>query len=331
MKRFLLLLFTFITFICCKGQQSFSSNFIKDINNNFRNEDVFKAYKKDITELKINDKIKNKDAIRKCRQEKKLFQRKYRMSSINLNLPVFGLVGIGSISTEALNSLNASGKASFYVRPVQFRNNALTIYASYNKNASNNDSILYNKLIFPDIGSSAFAGTIQLDKFWKYDDETGHQLSGFFEFAYKKIVSDSTYQNQALYFKSLNYTLGLKYIYGISVTDKDDAKKSLNLSFFSIPYISFLNIPDEDDADYRSLLLRTAKNTTFTSADSAIRDHITSIGVKIGFQVNSIQIFADFRSVCSSKKIPIRELKGFHSNIGFLFNADVFDIKRSKK
>ena len=98
-----------------------------------------------------------------------------------------------------------------------------------------------------------------------------------------------------------------------------------NLSFFAIPYISVLNIPNEDTVDYRALLIRSAKLKT---GRDLINDKIWTSGIKIGFQINSLQVFADFRSVINKNKIPIRELKGFHANIGLVFNADVLEYKR---
>lgn len=307
------------------AQQSFSSNFINDVKKYYV--DSLELFRTAIKWNNIYGEANKKDSIRQLRKEKRAYQRYYRVTQLKMDLPVFGISGIGNINQESLNSLNASGKISLYARPVQFRNNAVTIYASYNKNASNNDSVIYDKLIFPEIGSSSFTGTIQFDKLWKYDNSTGHVVSPFFEFAYKKIISDSSVENQKLYFNSLTYTVGLKYIYGFSRTNPDDSAKRTSLSFFAIPYISTLNIPNEDTTDYRSLLIRSSK---LNPSRSSLQDNIWTAGLKIGFQINSLQVFADFRSVINKNKIPIRELQGFHSNIGFIFNAEVFDFKKSK-
>jgi len=307
-------------------QQSFSSNFINDVNSTYRSDSIFKRFRYRIDSAYAgNDRMENiKKAVIKIRKEKRDFQDQYRRH-IQLDLPVFGILGIGNVNQESLSSLNASGKISLYARPVQFRNNAVTIYASYNKNASNNDSVIYEKLIFPEIGASSFTGTIQFDKFWKRDDVTGHVLSPFFEFAFKKIVSDSNVNNQKLYFSSLTYTAGIKYTFGYSKLNLNDSTR-VNLSFFAIPYISLLDIPNEDTADYKALIIRNAKQS---SNNYTLTDNISTAGIKIGFQINSLQVFADFRSVLNKRgKIPVRELQGFHTNIGIVFNADVFEFRK---
>lgn len=295
------------------GQQSFSASFLKDIKGPH-----FQSRKSIISALKDSPYQKIRDSIREIRKSRKL------------NLPVFGLQGLGNLNFETLQSYNGSGKISFYVRPVQFRNNTITVFASYSQNASNNDSVLFQKLIFPEIGSSAFTGTVQLDKFWKKDDVTGHALSPFFEFSYKNIASniesDSNSEDQKLHFTTLNYSLGIKYIFGLNRIENKD---TMNLSFFAIPYLSFSNIPNEDTSDYRILLTRKVE---LNPRDGNLTDNITTAGFKIGFQFNGLQVFADFRSVLNKQeKVPIRELKGFHANIGFVFNTNALDYWKTEK
>ncbi len=324
MKKILFILILFIGNRCF-SQQSFSSNFINDVNNKYRSDSIFKQYKHRIDSVYMsNNKMREvRKTVSDIRKEKRDFQKQYR-KNIQLDLPVFGIAGIGNINQESLNSLNASGKISLYARPVQFRNNAITVYASYNKNASNNDSIIYEKLIFPEIGSSCFTGTVQFDKFWKRDDVTGHVLSPFFEFAFKKIVSDSSVDNQKLRFSALSYTTGVKYTFGYSKLNLNDSTR-INLSFFAIPFISLVNIPNEDTADYKALVIRNTKS----SSSQTLTDEIWTAGVKIGFQINSLQVFADFRGVLNKREnIPVRELQGFHANIGIVFNAEVFEFRR---
>jgi hypothetical protein len=308
------------------SQQSFSSNFINDVKNNYRSDNAFKIFKERVDLVYSSNKKPKavRKEIRDIRKEKRDFQKLYRRN-IRLDLPVFGISGIGNINQESLSSLNASGKISLFARPVQFRNNAITIFASYNKNASNNDSVIYEKLIFPEIGSSSFNGTIQFDKFWKYDDVTGHVLSPFLEFGFKKISSDSSVNNQKLRFSTLTYTAGVKYTFGYSKLNQNDSSK-INLSFFAIPYVSVLNIPNEDTVDYKALVARNAK---LSSGTSTLTDNICTAGIKIGFQINNLQVYADFRNVLNKRdKIPVRELQGFHANIGIVFNADVFEFRK---
>ena len=131
--------------------------------------------------------------------------------------------------------------------------------------------------------------------------------------------------NQKLYFSSLTYTAGIKYTFGYSKLNLNDSTR-VNLSFFAIPYISLLDIPNEDTADYKALIIRNAKQS---SNNYTLTDNISTAGIKIGFQINSLQVFADFRSVLNKRgKIPVRELQGFHTNIGIVFNADVFEFRK---
>lgn len=300
------------------GQQSFSTSFLGDVKKTTAGSWRLK-YKKG-----IQGKSDMTDEQKSTAKEKAKSDYKKLISSNKLGLPVFGIQGLGNINQEALKTFNASGKISFYVRPVQWRNSALTIMASYNKNASNNDSVLFQKLIFPEIGNSSFTGTIDVTRFWKKGkDATVHALSPFFEFSYKEIKSDSSAKNQTLYFTSLNYTAGVKYIYGFRKKDENDNKFN-NLSFFAIPYFTILNIPNEDTADYRALIIR---NVTLDPISGTINDKIYTAGFKIGFQVNGLQLFADFRNVLNKpEKLPIRELRGFNANIGIVFSADALEF-----
>lgn len=322
MRKITLMIALFIS-LYSYSQQSFSSNFINDVKK--YKVDSLGYFETTARWFKIYGGDARKDSIKMIRQEKRRYQRYYRINGLKMDLPVFGISGIGNLNQESLSSLNASGKIALYARPVQFRNNAITIYASYNKSASNNDSVLYEKLIFPEIGNSSFSGTLQFDKIWRHDTVSGHALSPFFEFSMKKIISDSTADNQNLYFRALSYTIGVKYTFGYTKKSFNDSTKSTNLSFFAIPYLSFLNIPNEDVSDYRALVSRNVK---LISSDP-LTDNISTWGIKIGFQINNLQVFSDFRSVLNNnKKVPVRALQGFHSNIGIIFNADVLEFRK---
>jgi hypothetical protein len=315
--RTLLFLLLVATVFDINAQQNTSTSYLSDIK--FTSSKSWKdAY------LKDPDYIKglSGDSARKLKRK----YRRWQSDSTELNLPVFAIQGLGNINQEALKSINASGKLSFVARPYQHASTALTIYASYNKNASNNDSILYQKLIFPEIGNSSFIGTVEFNKFWKPDSIITHSLNPFLEFAYKNIKSDSSFENQTLYFSTLQYTLGLKYLFGYQKFDPVVSKKKNYLSFSISPYLSLLNIPNEDIDDYRALL---GRNVKLNGPISNLTDKIWTAGVKIGFYVNGLQIFSDFRSVLNkSEKVPIRELQGFSANIGVVFNADVLEYYR---
>lgn len=222
-------------------------------------------------------------------------------------MSTFGLYGIGNLNKETAEGINASGKFSGYVRPIKKSKSFMTIYFSYNRNASNSDSLLATTFLFPEIGSSSFLTTLQYDfKIGSRKDLTNlHTLGPLFEFSTKEIKSKDS---SAKYFNILNYVVGVKYRYQFA-TGKDVA------AFAIIPYFSFINIPNEDLGDYISLFNQPT-----------LRDNINSAGIKVAFQYNSFQIFADLRHVFGDEiKVPPRELRGFNSNIGVVFNAEIFE------
>jgi len=313
MKKVILILFALLA-NKIYSQQNMSVNYLGDIQIAAKGT-LKKSY---MSDAKYETGMHGKELRRiKAEHKRKL------VDSLKLNLPAFAIQGLGNLNQEALKSINASGKLSFVTRPYQRINTALTIYASYNKNASNNDSILHQKLIFPEIGNSSFIGTLELNKFWRNDSFSVHALSPFFEFGYKNIKSDSVVENQSLYFTSLQYTVGVKYIFGFQKFDPVTSKKKNNLSFSVSPYLSLVNIPNEDIEDYRALL---GRNVKLSSPITNLTDKIWAAGLKVGFYINGLQIFSDFRSVLNgAEKVPIRELRGFSANIGIVFNADVLE------
>jgi hypothetical protein len=242
-----------------------------------------------------------------------------------LKLPVFGLIGASNLNEEAFKKLNASGKVSMFFRPYKSTDKSLTIYTSYNVNASNGDSALYGTLIFPEVGKNSFLGTVEFRRYWLNQVENGlnsHSLAPYFEFSHKAIKSDTSNKSPELSFATLNYTLGLKYIFNIFRLSKDEKPKETDASFFVSLYLSSLNIPDEDIDDYQAIL---SKGKTFNPAQ--LTDDFRSVGIKIGAQINSFGVFADFRHVLGNdNKIPLKELRGFHSNIGFTLNTDIFNL-----
>jgi hypothetical protein len=132
----------------------------------------------------------------------------------------------------------------------------------------------------------------------------------FLEFANKNIKVEPDSANiklATLSFSTLSYTLGIRYTF--------EFKKADHFGAFSIAtFLSYVNIPDEDIQDYRHIL-NSAKLT----------DSFLAFGIKTVFQINDFQIFADFRHVLGSEtKIPLKDLRGFSSNIGVTFNAEIF-------
>ncbi len=235
---------------------------------------------------------------------------------------VFGVFGAGNLNKEQLEKFNASGKFSYYIKPMMQERRELTFYLSFNKNATNNDSLLASTLIFPEVGNNSFLGTVEFayrlspkKKSGVDDPVKEHYVVPFFEFSNKNIKASkdtgNSKQQASYYFSTLNYTVGCKYLFHYGKTVEND---SHDIYFSMAGYLSYLNIPNQDTADYRILL----KSKT-------IKDNLWAVGIKVGVQYNNFSIFADFRHVLGSEaRIPVRELRGFNSNIGVIFNADIF-------
>lgn len=224
-------------------------------------------------------------------------------------LSTIGLYGVGNVNTESFSNINSAGKLSGFIRPFKRGRRFLTATFSFNINASNTDSLIANTFLFPDVGKNSFS--FNLSHSWAYarDSQNFHLYSPFVELSTKNIKGrrdDST-----RYFNTLNWVAGFRYEY---IFKKDNDNISLTLA----PFISVVNVPDEDNDDFRYLF--TGKT------NSNLKSEITSLGCKITFQYNSLQFFADLRHVLGSEKsIPLRSLRGFNQNIGVIFNADLFE------
>jgi len=220
----------------------------------------------------------------------------------------FGLIGIGNLNTETFKELNSSGKLSGYVRPVRNAGNFLTLRFAFNVNASNTDSIMPLTFLFPDVGRNSFL--LDADYSFALDRKSNeaHLLSPFFEFSTKNIRA--TRDDQERYFSTLNYVAGARYQYYFKEGDDE-------ISFTSALYYSVINVPNEDNKDFRHL---------FTGDEnSALKSSITALGTKFTLQVNRFQIFADLKNVYGNDtEVPVRELKGFNANVGVVFNATIF-------
>ncbi len=225
------------------------------------------------------------------------------------NISTFGLYGIGNINTEVFNSLNASGKLSGFIRP--FRDSAAftTINFSFNKNATNRDTLMASTFLFPDIGNNAFLGTVShsIQILRKRSELKGvHLLTPFYEFSTKSIKREK--DTISLKFTSINHVLGGRYSFLHSVGDDD-------VVFSLATFLALANIADQDNEDFRTLF----ESPKLPSA-------IWSLGFKVTFQYNNFQAYADMRHVFGSEeKIPVRSLRGFNANIGFVFNAEIFE------
>ena len=232
----------------------------------------------------------------------------------------FGVFGVGNVNKEQLEKFNASGKFSCYIKPLMRNKSELTFFLSFNKNATNTDSLIASTLIFPEVGNNSFLGTMEYAYSFKQiaglNSYKEHCIVPFFEFSNKSIKASKDTGNAKLasfHFSTVNYTAGCKYLFRFNKT-VDSVEH--NIDFTLTGYLSYLNIPNQDTSDYRILL----KNNT-------INDKIWALGVKIGIQYNNFSIFADLRQVLGSdKRIPVRELRGFNSNIGVVFNAEILKL-----
>lgn len=219
----------------------------------------------------------------------------------------WGLYGIGNLNTEAFNNLNAGGKISGFKRLYRQERCFTTIYFSMNRNAANNnDSLLAGTFLFPDIGSSAIALTLEHNHRFNFANGSNHIFGALLEFSNKSIRLNPN--DTVRHFSTLNYSAGVRYM---NSTKTDD----FYVVFGVTPYLAMTNVPDEDNGDYRYLF-----------KSSALPSAVWSVGTRFLIQINNFQAFADLRHVLGSEsKLPIRELRGFTSNIGFVFNAEVFE------
>ena len=236
------------------------------------------------------------------------------------NLPTFGLYGIGNTNTEVFENIDASGKLSGFIRP--FKGNlfkkkipsVVELSFGFNVNASNTDSLAVKSILFPDVGDNSFSTTVLWSLFFGNGDNF-YIASPFFEFAHKTIKGREEDESRSFYTLNSSVGLNLQYLY----IDRDsDGQKEDKISISISPYVAWVNIPDPGKEDYRYLLTG--------DENSALIDNIKSAGVKVTFQYNYFQIFADFRDVHGNKsKLPVKGFGGFHPNIGVVFNAEIFE------
>jgi hypothetical protein len=119
--------------------------------------------------------------------------------------PFLKLYGIGNLNAEALSSVNSSGKLQVSVAFMQTDSKDLTAYLSFNKNATNKDTLLPSTVLFPEIGNHSFLGTLEYKK--RIGSETSivdpetsqtvyksHWLGLFGEFSHKKLKLNRTRQ-----------------------------------------------------------------------------------------------------------------------------------------
>jgi len=302
MKHLLFLLFLLVSIISYSQQaQSARIIFPKKI----PDDAVYINFKK---QKKVIDKEKDEVKAKSLREEFNEKNKKSKDKVISFeDITNWGIYGIGNLNTESFNNLNAAGKVSGYKRLDRSRGSFTTLYFSFNKNATNNDTLLAGTFLFPDIGNTAAALTLEHTSVICQKGNTFHLLSPFIEFSHKNIKVEKE-KDGLKEFSTLNYILGLRY-------QNWTPSEEMDVSFSVAPYLSIVNVPDEDNEDYR-FLFNAPK----------LRSDIWSFGFKFLVQFNNFQAFADLRSVLGTEKsIPVRELRGFNSSIGIVFNADIIE------
>jgi hypothetical protein len=229
-------------------------------------------------------------------------------------LPTFGLYGIGNTNTETFSNINSSGKLSGYIRPFKGTIKGIPTFIDVNfgfdANASNTDSLLASTVLFPDVGKNSFSGSIVLN-FALGKEPNFYLISPFLEFAQKTISGTKADSTKSFYTINSTYGINFQFLYV-------DAVSGDKVSFTLSPYLASVNIPDPGTGDYKYL---------FTGSEvSPLETTINSWGIKATFQYNYFQIFSDFRTVKGdATQLPVPGLRGFHPNIGIIFNAEIFE------
>lgn len=231
----------------------------------------------------------------------------------------FTLFGIGNLSDETLKALNAGGKLAIRFVPhpdPDTKKHHTHYFVSFNKNASNTDSLFSTTLVFPEVGNHSALFTVNWKKYVATNTNLKKYNAPFVEFVFKKIKreADSGHlKNEEVAFNSLHYTAG--YSWGFE-KERTIENKMYNVGCNLALFLSFVNIPNEDHQYFEQITGINAFKNSFFAA-----------GVKTTFEINGFQIFADLRHVFrSADKLPLKDLKGFNSNIGVAFNTDIFSF-----
>lgn len=241
-----------------------------------------------------------------------------------------GIVGIGSLNTEELSKTNSSGKLAAYFIPARWQITDENIkdkrwylipklYTSYNINATNNDSLLASTVLFPELGKSSFLGTAEIGFYHVNTNDTHsvHSISFMGEFANKSVKVDNEDTN--VFFNVLNFSLGIRFM---STRYVRYGKEDVPISLAVTPYWHWVNIPNEDNSDYRYLL-----DGPDQVGRSVLPSSLSGWGVKVAMSVKDFQFFADFRNVTDvRKRIVNRNIKGYTSNIGVIVSASILEF-----
>lgn len=229
----------------------------------------------------------------------------------------FGIFGYGNLNAENEQKINGSSKFSCYFVPVVSSNQRFQsiVNLSFNKNATNSDTLVGSTLLFPELGNAAFIGTLEAQ--WRLGDlnkKPNFFLSAFGEFGLKNVKAKIN--DTAFTFDILNYTLGGRFSYNYSFEVKQgDEMVQRNATFSIIPYIHFSNIPNEDNEDYRTIF-----------KEDKLPSVLFSLGVKVLAQYHHFGIFADLKSMTKNAEINNRDIKGFNSNIGVVVSGELLQF-----
>lgn len=278
--------------------------------------EVFDNDSDNIKIVKIDTIITQKEVITK--ENKSLSEDIYRA----------GIIGLGSISTEAFTEANTAARLSIFAKPYIHSN----IFLSYNKNATTGDSLSPGSILFPETGNSAFLLTYDIFNYgWvdKYNVNSQHFVTPFTEFSWqntKKTINDSLY-----HFSALNMSLGGKYTWYLKgATSTEDPTKQ-NIALTVTPAITYLNILNKDYSDFVTLFgddLETAEGEIGGESLTSVSSDLFYWGAKIEFSIAEFSIYAAFKSPFQSdERIPMRAFKGGNLMIGTTIQGAIMRFK----
>ena len=148
------------------------------------------------------------------------------------------------------------------------------------------------------------------------EDSLIRHFGVFGEFAFKQIktgIDSLKGRPKELSINTLHWACGFQYGF---VKSKIKDGKPMSMGVNAMALISYTNIPDEDDDNFKKIVGEVGSD-----------DHFWSAGFKVTFEINGFQLFADMRHVFGSESsLPVKDLRGFNSNIGVTFSTDILSF-----
>jgi len=277
---------------------------IKWENQKLRKSDDEQAYteaeKKRLTKEMDTLKMKKKLTVLKMKQ----------LESTGPLLTFYGTAAIGG-GTDFFSAVTSSGQLNAVVNPLKnlYAGVGANLLYANPGNKVKKDSLALNSLMFPETGKFGILATldykITLARNARNDSINfrHHFLTPQFSFAYRRVDFDSP----AVGFKVFNLNFGIQYQVEAQIKDKED-----HMSFSTMPYVHFFNIPNEDAATFQNIV-----NDTLFS-DNKKGAFITSIGIKTILQYNSFLFFFDVRQTLGGSNFSdTNPFKGSMVNVGF--------------